>query len=83
MKSKNKNPKFIYVTIEEFIDNGGKLKEGRDIYAGEKGEVTRFFGKFLGIDKKMNVPLCTNNTYKSIPVPWIFFVKIEVKPIYK
>ena len=40
-----KDPKYIYVTIEEFLENGGKLKEGRDIYADNKGEITcRVYG---------------------------------------
>ena len=72
--------KTIFVTIKEFIENGGILEKGREIYIN-KGDIVPSY--YLEWDHKQNVPLIYNTNYKSFPVSMGFLVKIDVTPIYK
>ncbi len=89
--------KTIFVTIEEFLANGGILKEGRTIYSREerhfnqgdfekndllKSSIT--FGELLGKDEGTGCYLIRNSSYKSFPMlPTLSYVKIEAKPFYQ
>lgn len=88
--------KTIFVTIEEFLNNGGILKNGMTIYREEKRhfnetEMTNpvtmewlTFGELIGEDKKTGAYLLKNNSFKSFPITETMgYVKIEAKPIYK
>lgn len=70
--------KCIFVTIEEFLQNGGKLEKDREIYT----EAQNLAGYYLKPFKDHH--LACNASYKSFPVlSMAFYVKIEVTPIWK
>lgn len=78
--------KSMYVTIEEFLQNGGQLETGREIYiiSVYPHRAPILTGYYLFFDKKQKVHLVENDHFKSKPVLDIVgYVKIEVKPIYK
>lgn len=69
-----------YVTIKEFIDNGGILEQGRPIY----NEDCQLIGEYLEIYKEGNCHLAKNGSLKSFPISEMaFYIKINCKPIYK
>ena len=72
--------KTIFVTIKEFIENGGVLEKGRKIYINKSDIVPSCY---LEWDNKQNTPLIYNASYKSLPVSMDHLVKINVMPIYK
>lgn len=74
--------KTIKVTIEEFLSNGGILEVGREIYnSSDKGTVTGYYKEF---NKEAMVHLASNASWTSFPIlSHIFYIEIEVTPIYK
>ena len=71
--------KKMLVTLKEFIDNGGILEEGREIYVNDNF----LYGFFLRWDDEQNVPLIYNSDPTSSPIHLAYLVEIDVKPIYK
>lgn len=64
-----------FVTIKEFLENGGILKKGIDIFLEKKGHFL-----FAGILDENNVRVFKNLTF---PIePEIHYVNIKVIPIY-
>ncbi len=88
--------KTIFVSIEEFLANGGILKEGMTIYREEQRQFNKdgfdengqlrssiALGELIGKDEGTGCYLVKNASYKSFPLlPTRAFVKIEAKPIY-
>jgi hypothetical protein len=70
--------KFIWVTLREFIDNGGKLETGRNIYLSANtnpiGEYKTFEGGLHLITSGLRTHPISETT---------FFVAIEVQPIWE
>lgn len=69
--------KYIFVTIDEFLANNGKIEIGRSIYNKdglEVGEVKQLLDNGLTIINTYNRSFQIINT--------IFYVKIQVQPIY-
>lgn len=64
--------KTTYITVAEFLENGGELEEGRQIFDGEDAE-NYYFGAFVWDD---NTSL-TNAGKTSL------YVKVECTIIYK
>lgn len=91
------NMKTIFVTIKEFLENGGKLEIGRKIYREEARhfDAERFnenhflnssllLGEYIGKDEKQNAYLVKNESFKSMPVTETTgYIGILVRPIYK
>jgi len=88
--------KFILVTIEEFLQNGGKLEEGRTLYSKNNSWFDKKdlenpiavssleLGSFMRYDEKTGCYLLKNASYKSFPVtPIVGYVMIEVTPHFK
>ncbi|MFW6226130.1 MAG: hypothetical protein ACOC3V_04160 [bacterium] len=72
--------KEVFVPIEEFLENGGQLKEGRTIYDNQN----TYYGDYVGFDNELSAHYIKNSSWKSIPIcESVSKVKIEVKPIYK
>jgi hypothetical protein len=66
--------KTIYVTVAEFLENGGELTPGRKIFSATgifRGKVKEETDKYI---------VCENGEYLS---NMIYFVQIECTPIYK
>lgn len=73
--------KTTYVTIQEFLDNGGILLKGRMIYIEKTKNNFSYTGDFKEIDNDL---IIIQNASRSFPViPEVFFVEIEVIPVYK
>jgi len=74
----------IYVTIEEFQQNGGILEKGRTIYSEKSCNTHRYFnvsGTFL---KHEEHQLIMHGGNASFPItPSVFYVKIDVTPIWR
>ena len=80
-----KDMKTIYVTVAEYLENGGELKFGRMVYTllyhsdtemRERGAYEYFDSKYVYYntgDNHVNEKMPKGNIY----------VKVEVKPIYK
>ena len=75
--------KKIFVSIEEFENQGGVLKEGREIFTIDRPEHSYPIGTYLGYDKEQKVHLVKNARYKSFPISSMNQVEIEVTPIWK
>lgn len=89
--------KTIFVTIEEFLANGGTLELGREIFREETRQFdtgkysqssmlnsSLCLGEYTGFDEKIQCYLVTSPVYKSFPVTGtVGYVKIEATPIYK
>lgn len=83
VSSETKNMKTVYVTLKEFLENGGKLVKGREVYSEDKYSNYSMIGTYKMFDEDSNIHLIENTTYKSFPVlESVFYVKIEAKPIY-
>lgn len=64
-----------FITIREFLENGGVLKKGRDIFLEKKGLFL-----LAGILDENNIQVFKNLTF---PIePEIHYVNIKVIPIY-
>jgi hypothetical protein len=74
--------KTIYVTVEEFLQNGGILVEGRVIYNEKHGNIGEFDG-FHIVKKGMSNVMCFVQDKRRTLYNDLIFVQIEVKPIYK
>lgn len=68
--------KKIFVTVTEFLENGGELNNGRAIY----GESGGYFGEFRGFNS-FNVPII-GIARRPTSIHHIY-VEIECSPIYK
>lgn len=88
--------KVIFVTIQEFLDNGGKLEIGRTIYreyhqhideSNKKNDMlmaTLEAGTYIGENGDTGTYLLKNATFKSYPVgPTVGYVKIKITPSYE
>ncbi len=83
--------KYIFVSIEEFLANGGILEKDREIYTNKQRHFTErhpieFYtiGYYLVSNNAGNILLAYNATYKSFPLSLVVhYVKIEVTPIWK
>ena len=73
--------KTLFVTIDEFIANGGKLEIGREIYNEERRHFDSdkfdkdamlnsclMLGTYIGKDEKHGAYLLKNSTFKSLLV---------------
>lgn len=71
--------KYIYVTMMEFMENGGVLKKGRELFdvEGETAGVIMDHGSML-LEVHCDVPRPI-----TIGDRFHMFVKIEVMPIWK
>lgn len=72
--------KEIFVTVSEFLENGGELTEGRNIYNNQFG--TKAVGSFINIINEELIGVQTNKSDR-----WPFYkthsyVKINCQPIY-
>lgn len=89
--------KTIFVTIREFLQNGGTLELGRTLYREEARhfDTEKFdkngmlqsslsYGKFIGEDNQRGTYLVKNESFKSMPLTETTgYVRIYVTPIYK
>jgi len=78
--------KHIFVTIEEFLQNGGTLEEGREFYAWNVTPVQNQYtytqaGYFLRYDGNMIMMKGLSSIHPALTS--VFCVKIEVTPIWK
>lgn len=96
-QANSKNMKTIFVTIKEFLENGGELEIGRKIYREESRHFNSYwfdnnqifqrsiaYGEYIGEDKERGTYLVKNESFKSMPLTETTgYVRIEAKPIYK
>lgn len=89
--------KTLFVTIKEFLENGGKLEIGRVIYREEARHFdttylknhgmllnSLSFGELIGQDEGRGTYLVKNESFKSMPLTETTgYVLIEAKPIYQ
>jgi len=68
--------KFVYITLEEFFDAGGKIEKGTNVYSNGQGRVV---GQYLEYQSLLMCHYASNAAWKSFPIPTVnTFVKIEV-----
>lgn len=74
--------KTIYVTVDEFLKNGGELVKGREVFNESHGNIGVFSGKdsdYPGMSLIYSISKNrTRMTYDDL-----IFVEIQAKPIYK
>lgn len=70
--------KTIYVTVAEFIENGGELKEFHELFS----ESGKRYGTFFGFTSS-GVPMIRAAGTVMPEDPTYLFVEIECSPIYK
>lgn len=76
--------KHIFVTIEEFLQNGGILEADREIFSANQSKTEFSLYGYFKSNPEAGVVLIHNATYKMAPVSsYMFYVKIEVTPIWK
>lgn len=87
--------KKVFVTLEEFINNGGQLDLGQKIYIqvdadidlGDSSRTVKYYllsGKYCGIDEKTKEILIKCPPFIPNPIePDKHYIEIEVTPIYK
>lgn len=76
--------KKIFITVAEFLENGGELEQNREIYVkhrnGEiriEGKVSTYYdGSYFYDDE-------AHSEYLELDNPHEFFVEIDCTPIYK
>ena len=71
--------KDVFVTLDEFKDNGGILTSDRVIYNSNGAQI----GFWIGYDKNQQVDLMAGGSWKSFPIPRDYGVKIKAKVIYR
>ena len=69
----------VFIPLQEFKDNGGELKEGREIF--NAGGV--LWGNWKEYDSNQQVDIMSGGGYKSRPVPDFAIVKVPTKIMYK
>lgn len=88
--------KTLFVTIDEFLANGGILKEGQDIYREERRhfDTDKFdsdellkssilLGTCIEKDEKQGAYLIKNSSYRSFPITGtIGYIRITAKVEY-
>jgi hypothetical protein len=75
--------KGVKVSLKEFIENGGVLKPGREIWRMDDTNHWPI-GEYLRYDDNQNVHLGKTNNYKSIPIDEeIFGVRVKTKVLYQ
>lgn len=72
--------KKVFVTVAEFLENGGQLAEGRDVYVMIRGEI-RFDGKIkLYHDGNWHYDDQVNTEYSELA--YDDYVQIDCTPHY-
>lgn len=71
--------KDVFVTLEEFKENGGVLEEGRTIFNSNGSPI----GTWIGYDKEQEIDLFKGSGFRSMPVTSSYGVKIKAKVMYK
>lgn len=72
--------KKMLIPMDEFVENGGVLTEGRELFANDSDNLIGYYKEY---DDVLMVHLATNGSYKSFPIVDWTLVEIEVNPIYK
>lgn len=79
--------KHIFVSIQEFLQNGGILAEGREFYSQqEKSHKGQYLYDLAGsyLRREADGVIIMQGLNASHPaLPHVFYVKIEVTPIWK
>lgn len=76
--------KHIFVTIEEFLQNGGVLEAEREIFSANAQKTEFSIYGYFKSNPGAGVVLVHNASYKMAPASnHVFYVKIEVTPIWK
>lgn len=89
--------KTLFVTIREFLANGGNIEIGRTIYREEARHFDSEYlknhgmllsslsqGEFIGKNEEQGTYLVKNESFKSMPLSETTgYIKIEATPIYK
>lgn len=74
--------KTIYVTVEEFVSNNGKLNPGRDVYVRVNSQF-RILGVYKEYDERTHTSII-EDSFSSFPmIESKTYVKIKCAPIYK
>lgn len=72
----------IYISLEKFIELGGKPSLSLNLYAIDELSVIGYYSycRYAGMDKNTNAHLGSNNTYKSMPiVSAMVFLKVKTQ----
>lgn len=76
--------KKIFVTVAEFLENGGKILKGRELFAeGLFSKKIQPIGKYLFKDSDGYVTFEKPNSDKSEDGLEYLYVQIDCTPIYK
>jgi len=71
------------VSLEEFSQNGGILKPGREIWKMDDSNKWPV-GEYLGYDENQHIHLAKNDRFKSFPVGWNDHgVRVKTKVLYQ
>ena len=72
------------VTIEKFLENGGILNKGREIFSMDANCVKPWpVGTYKEYDDSLKAHFISNRTFKSMSISKYNKVMINVKPIWK
>lgn len=74
--------KTIYVTIAEFLENGGELKDGREIFNTIKGGLTGSYEFNSEFENEYNIWVISSNGRQGTVGCDSYYVAIECTPIY-
>jgi hypothetical protein len=68
----------IKITVDEFLENGGILVEGRDLF-GENGKI---IGEYYFLNDE-DIHIYRNNIMSAPLLEEFVYIEIDVIPIYK
>ncbi len=75
--------KGMKISIEEFLENGGVLEKGREIWRLDSGNKWPE-GEYIRFDEEQKVHLIKSGRFESIPIViGDFGVKVKTKVLYK
>jgi len=78
------NTEEIFITVNEYLANGGPLTKGTILYCDEKSGRRYEKGKYLGYDHVQHTHLLSNMMYDSFPFyNAVTFVKVPITIQYK
>jgi len=70
----------IFVTVEDFLNNGGQLEEGREIFSGlNSGQFVGTFDR-LQADGTVGIKMRFGTKYANCAYT---YVQIEAEPVWK